>query len=123
MTEVRLFGAASIQVPRRLRAMLGHLSRFYLKRAPALRRERVVKAPLNAIIGMPKTAGARAADRQGIGSSSSRTAGCSRLQYIRALHQRLIDDRMLHVVLVLMLTATLGLVLTVHGPIYARRLF
>jgi len=46
------------------------------------------------------------------GGYDARGYAC-RLQYLNPLHERLIDGRMLHVVLVLMLiTATLGPVLT-----------
>ena len=78
VTEVRLFGAASIQVPRRLRAMLEHLIAVLPEaRAPALRQE---LALLESAVerDYPDAEDCRRAqtgDPQGIGGSSSRTAG------------------------------------------------
>ena len=123
VTEVRLFGAASIQVPRRLRAMLEHLIAVLPEaRAPALRQELALleSAVERDYRDAEDRRRAQTGDRQGIGGSSSRRGrGVVAFNTFNPLHQRLIDDRMLHVVLVLMLiTATLGPVLTQYVAPY-----
>ena len=78
VTEVRLFGAASIQVPRRLRAMLEHLIAVLPEaRAPALRQELALleSAVERDYRDAEDRRRAQTGDRQGIGGSSSRRAG------------------------------------------------
>ena len=78
VTEVRLFGAASIQVPRRLRAMLEHLIAVLPEaRAPALRQElaSLQSAVERNYADAEDHRRAHTADRQGIGGSSTQRAG------------------------------------------------
>ena len=78
VTEVRLFGAASIQVPRRLRAMLEHLIAVLPEaRAPALRQELAFleSAVERDYRDAEDRRRAQTCDRQGIGGSSTRRAG------------------------------------------------
>ena len=76
VSEIRLFGAQTFQVPRRLRAMLEHLIEVLpAPRAPALRRE---LALLHSAVerAFPETEDrllAETGDQQGLGGSSSRT--------------------------------------------------
>ncbi len=75
VTEIRLFGAGSIQVPRRLRAMLEHLIEVLpAPRAPAMRQELALLH--NAVDREYPEAEdrqrAEIGDRQGLGGSSSR---------------------------------------------------
>jgi uncharacterized membrane protein len=78
VTEIRLFGAASIQVPRRLGAMLEYLIAVLPEsRAPALHRE---LASLQSAVerdyrDAEDRRRAQTSDRQGIGGSSTRKAG------------------------------------------------
>ena len=78
VTEIRLFGAASIQVPRRLGAMLEHLIAVLPEaRAPALRRELAsLQSAVERDYGDPEDRRrAQTGDRQGIGGASTRRAG------------------------------------------------
>jgi hypothetical protein len=73
VSEIRLFGASSLQVPRRLHAMLEHLLAILPEaRTPALRQE---LALLHSVVERVYVEGedrrrAATGDRQGIGSSS-----------------------------------------------------
>jgi uncharacterized membrane protein len=78
VTEVRLFGAASIQVARRLRAMLEHLIAVLPEaRAPALRQElaSLQSAVERNYADAEDQRRAQTGDRQGIGGSSTRRPG------------------------------------------------
>ena len=77
VSEIRLFGAGSLQIPRRLRAMLEHLIEVLpATREPALRRELTL---VQKSVGRDYTDGedretAETCDRQGMGGSSLRNS-------------------------------------------------
>jgi uncharacterized membrane protein len=78
VSEIRLFGAACIQVPRRLRAMLEHLIAVLPEaRAPALRQElaSLQSAVERNYADAEDQRRAQTGDRQGIGGSSTRRPG------------------------------------------------
>jgi uncharacterized membrane protein len=77
VSEIRLFGAGSLQIPRRLRAMLEHLIEVLpATREPALRRELTL---VQKSVGRDYADGedretAETCDRQGMGGSSLRNS-------------------------------------------------
>ena len=73
VSEIRLFGASSLQIPRRLRAMLEHLIAVLPEaRTPALRQEVVLlhSAVERGYLEAEDRRRAETGDRQGIGGSS-----------------------------------------------------
>ena len=78
VSEIRLFGAGSMQVPRRLRAMLEHLiAALPDTRGHALRQElsRLYRAVERDYLDVEDRQRAAASDRQGIGGSSGPAQG------------------------------------------------
>ena len=77
VSEIRLFGADSLQIPRRLRAMLEHLIEVLpATRGPALRRELTLlqKAVERDYVDGEDRETAETCDRQGMGGSFPRCA-------------------------------------------------
>jgi uncharacterized membrane protein len=76
VSEIRLFGASSLQVPRRLQAMLEHLMAVLPEvRTLALRQELALlhSAVEHAYLEAEDRRRAETSDRQGIGGSSAAT--------------------------------------------------